>query len=90
MSALLTAIVTGSVALVIASFTVWATAPLRRLEFDKLVDELDECRNDRRALRGRLELLEQTLLGLLPPRHRDALLEQLDAYTPPYDVPEAA
>lgn len=83
-------VVTSALALVVACFTVWLTAPLRRIEFDQLTDELEECRRDRRAMHGRIELLQQALLGLLPPHHRDALLEQLDRSTPPYETQEAA
>lgn len=81
------AIASGAGAVFVACFTVWLTVPLRRLEFEKIIDELEECRSDRHALRRRLEVLQQTLMGLLPEHKRLTMLEALDALTPPFDTP---
>lgn len=79
---LIAATVSTAIAMALACFTVWVTAPLRRLEFDKLREELDDCLRDRRDLRHRYGLLQDAVVALLPLDKRIALLERLDEAIP--------
>lgn len=45
----------------------------------QLAGELDECRRDRATLRKQVELVQRSLLSLLPPAQRNRLADQLQA-----------
>lgn len=72
------AISSTALAIVVAMFVVWLTAPWLRPANERLEEELNVCRSERDALRRRLDVLEHAIMQVLNPVARERLRTQLD------------
>jgi hypothetical protein len=84
----MTALVVGAIALLVAAFTLWGNARARddrsdlRRRLEGAEGELETCNRDRIWMRQRLQIVEASLLALLPEKERFALMHELSEALP--------